>query len=197
MGWNIYTDLGRKPPKKSGKNSYRKPRRPDPSWGEARKAMGKLANAGLRAGLGIAKTGIIKGFTYVNKKRKERAGTLNVEVDRIKTLLEDFPIIDNYKDEFVFKTALSNYLSAKGEKVELEKRFENIRIDIVLHKDYGIELKYNPDQNELNRLMGQAMTYRRYLDHLFIVIFSPQANTIQQLKKALNGIEFPHTIIAK
>lgn len=71
---------------------------------------------------------------------------------------------------------------ADGMDIYFEKRLNNnSRIDICIEDVIGIEIKFNPDKNELHRLTGQMFDYSYQFPYVFgILIFDTKLITIDE-----------------
>ena len=49
----------------------------------------------------------------------------------------------------------------------------------------GIEAKYRPDQNEINRLYGQIDDYLQFLDNIIVVFFDSDSSRVNVFEKKL------------
>jgi hypothetical protein len=80
--------------------------------------------------------------------------------------------------------SMTGYLLSKYPRLEQEKRFESTKIDAVIGK-IGIEAKYAPDQNEINRLYGQIDDYLRYLEHILVVFYGTDQTMINNFRRKI------------
>jgi hypothetical protein len=78
-----------------------------------------------------------------------------------------------FKKESEYESNLCTWLSAHFQnKVETQYYCANSKIDLKIGK-FGIEIKNHPDQNEINRLVGQLLSYRKFFSYIIVVIFNP------------------------
>lgn len=75
--------------------------------------------------------------------------------------------------------------------------FANSRIDIKID-GFGIEIKNHPDQNEINRLVGQLISYKKFFKHIIVVIFNPRdLKAIKYLKEQIKDMGLAVTVMIK
>jgi hypothetical protein len=80
--------------------------------------------------------------------------------------------------------SMTGYLSSSYPNITLEQRLGSNRIDAVID-NIGIEAKYRPNQNEINRLYGQVDDYLRYLSHIVVVFSDTNQTMINNFNKKL------------
>jgi hypothetical protein len=102
-----------------------------------------------------------------------------------------------FRKEAEYENQLYVRLETYFPDLENQVPFANSRIDIKIG-GFGIEVKNHPDQNEINRLVGQLLSYKRFFKHIIIVIFNPRdAKSIGYLKKTINEQNLAVTVITK
>jgi len=111
--------------------------------------------------------------------------TLNSVLDEVKNFKRRAPKISGKRKEKLYITALTGYLSHAFPSIEMEQPLgKGSRIDAVVGK-IGIEAKYRPDQNEINRLYGQIDTYLQFLNNIIVVFFDTSSGIVNDFKKKL------------
>ena len=80
--------------------------------------------------------------------------------------------------------SMTSYLASKFPGITQEQNLGGNRIDAVIGK-IGIEAKYRPDQNEINRLYGQVDDYLRYLDHIIVVFYDTNQSMINNFRRKI------------
>jgi len=144
-----------------------------------------------------------------SRSREEKTSSREQErfVDKSQDLVEQLvnyihnwkqvaPPIAGKQRERAVSMSLTGFLSGKYSNIELEKKFESTRIDAVINK-IGIEAKYRPDQNEINRLYGQIDDYLRYLDHIVVVFIDTDQPTVNNFRRKITtgGYQVRVTIV--
>lgn len=102
-----------------------------------------------------------------------------------------------FKKEAEYENTLYSRLEVFFPQIEQQVPFANSRIDLKIDK-FGIEIKNHPDQNEINRLVGQLLSYRKYFKHIIVVIFNPKdMKAIKYLKEQIKEFKLAVTVIVK
>ncbi len=109
------------------------------------------------------------------KVTRERKITRDVQLTHILNEVTDFkkhvPLITGKQKEKQYTLALTGYLSHSFPQIEMEQPLgRGTRIDAIIG-NVGIEAKYRPDQNEINRLYGQIDTYLQFLGDIIVIFF--------------------------
>jgi len=111
--------------------------------------------------------------------------TLELVLDEINEFKKRAPKIRGKRKERLYTTALTGFLSHTFPSIEMEQTLgKGTRIDARVGK-VGIEAKYRPDQNEINRLYGQIDTYLQLLNDIVVVFFDTDSGTVNDFKKKL------------
>jgi len=80
--------------------------------------------------------------------------------------------------------SMTGYLASAYPDITLEHNLGGNRIDAVIKK-IGIEAKYRPNQNEINRLYGQVDDYLRYLEHIIVVFLDTNQSMINNFRRKI------------
>jgi len=119
------------------------------------------------------------------EERRPRKAQLNQVLDEIKSFKRHVPSISGKRKEKQYTLALTGYLAHSFPQIEMEQPLgKGTRIDAIIGK-IGIEAKYRPDQNEINRLYGQIDTYLQFLNEIIVVFFDTDSSTVNDFKKKL------------
>jgi len=119
------------------------------------------------------------------RKITEERITLNSVLGEIKSFKRRSTKISGKRKEKLYTTALTGYLSHAFPSIEMEQSLgKGARVDAVVGK-IGIEAKYRPDQNEINRLYGQIDTYLQFLNNIIVVFFDTSSGIVNDFKKKL------------
>lgn len=126
--------------------------------------------------------------------------TLNADEEKLKMIIkviQEFQPRKVFEKESEYENTLAVRLETFFPEVETQVPYANSRIDIKIGK-FGIEVKNHPDQNEINRLIGQLISFKRFFIHVIIVIFNPRdAQITSYLKKQLKELGLAATVIVK
>lgn len=124
----------------------------------------------------------------------------NEDTEKLKKIIQE---IKEFKPKTVFKkeaeyeNTLYTRLEVFFPNIEFQVPYANSRIDIKID-GFGIEIKNHPDQNEINRLIGQLISYKRFFKHIIVVIFNPKDfKAIKYLKEQIKELNLAVTIIEK
>lgn len=102
-----------------------------------------------------------------------------------------------FNKEAEYENTLYARLEVFFPHIEPQYPCANSRIDIKIDK-FGIEIKNHPDQNEINRLIGQIRSYRPFFKHIVVVIFNPKDyKAIKFLKQQIKEMELAVSVIEK
>lgn len=111
--------------------------------------------------------------------------TLEMVLDEINEFKKRAPKIRGKQKERLYTTTLTGFLSHTFPSIEMEQTLgKGTRIDARVGK-VGIEAKYRPDQNEINRLYGQIDTYLQLLNDIVVVFFDTDSSTVNDFKNKL------------
>ena len=111
--------------------------------------------------------------------------TLQSVLKEVKKFKSSAPKIRGKQKEKLYTTALSGYLSHAFPDIEMEQPVgRGCKIDALVGR-IGIEAKYRPDANEINRLYGQIDTYLQFLDSIIVVFFDTSSGAVNDFKKKL------------
>ena len=111
--------------------------------------------------------------------------TLKYVLQEVKKFKSSASKIQGKQKEKLYITALSGYLSHAFPSIEMEQPVgKGCRIDALVGR-IGIEAKYRPDVNEINRLYGQIDTYLQFLDSIIVVFFDTSSGAVNDFKKKL------------
>jgi len=127
------------------------------------------------------------------KRGREIAGkVISVEKVQLTQVLKEVknfkahvPSIRGKRKEKQYTLALTGYLAHSFPQIEMEQPLgKGNRIDAIIG-NIGIEAKYRPDQNEINRLYGQIDTYLQFLEDIIVIFFDSDSSTVNDFKKKL------------
>lgn len=123
------------------------------------------------------------------KAKREKVTRKRVQVtkvlDEVKRFKRHVPSIRGKRKERQYTLALTGYLAHSFPQIDMEQPLgKGTRIDALIGK-IGIEAKYRPDQNEINRLYGQIDTYLQFLNEIIVVFFDTDSSTVNDFKKKL------------
>ena len=140
---------------------------------------------------------IIKEPSEKIKKLKKATSKDEEELKKIIQVIKDFKPKKIFKKEAEYENTLYTRLEVFFPNIEYQVPYANSRIDIKI-RGFGIEIKNHPDQNEINRLIGQLMSYRRFFKHTIVVIFNPKDfKAIKFLKEQIKELNLAATVIEK
>ncbi len=147
----------------------------------------------------LAKTKVTKRRTIEEERIKEKVTereitrkrvteeeiTLQSVTKEVKKFKRSAPKIRGRQKEKLYTTALTGYLSHAFPSIDMEQPIgRGCRIDALI-EHIGIEAKYRPDQNEINRLYGQIDTYLQFLESIIVVFFDTSSDAVNNFKKKL------------
>lgn len=119
------------------------------------------------------------------------------ELKRIIQLIKRFEPKKVFMKEAEYENTLYSWLNAFYLKIDFQYPCANSRIDMKIGK-FGIEIKNHPDQNEINRLIGQLRSYRPFFKHIIVVIFNGRdLKAIKFLKEQIKEMDLAVTVIEK
>jgi len=119
------------------------------------------------------------------RKITEEQITLNSVLGEIRSFKRRSTKISGKRKEKLYTTALTGYLSHAFPSIEMEQSLgKGARVDAKVG-NIGIEAKYRPDQNEINRLYGQIDTYLQFLDSVIVVFFDTSSGIVNDFEKKL------------
>jgi rubrerythrin len=119
------------------------------------------------------------------------------ELKRIIQLIKRFEPKKVFSKEAEYENTLYSWLNAFYPKIDFQYPCANSRIDMKISK-FGIEIKNHPDQNEVNRLIGQLRSYRPFFKHIIVVIFNGRdLKAIKFLKEQIKEMDLAVTVIEK
>jgi hypothetical protein len=119
------------------------------------------------------------------------------KLKRIIAIIKEFSPKAQFKKEAEYENTLFTRLQTFFPEIEFQVPYANSRIDIKIG-GFGIEIKNHPDQNEINRLVGQLISYKRFFKHVIIVIFNPRDDrSLNYLKKIIKEYELAASVISK
>ncbi len=102
-----------------------------------------------------------------------------------------------FNKESEYENTLYTRLEVFFPNIEQQVPFANSRIDIKID-GFGIEIKNHPDQNEINRLVGQLISYKKFFRHIIVVIFNPRdLKALKYLKEQIKDMGLAVTIMIK
>ena len=119
-----------------------------------------------------------------------------LELNSIKREIVAFKPLKHYNIELEYEIGLTNFLQ-KTCKVEPQKRIGKVTIDGLINGRFGLEIKNKLNRNELNRLVGQALTYNEVLPFVFIVLFNTRKEMVIELRNRLDSHIKKFLIISK
>lgn len=131
----------------------------------------------------VEKEEIIKREIMIEavKEAEITVGSIKREINKWKNVA---PKVSGKGKEKKMTLSMTGYLSGKFPEISLEEKLGRSRIDATIGK-IGIEAKYRPDQNEINRLFGQVDSYLRYLDHIIVVFFDTKQAIINEFMRKI------------
>ena len=119
-------------------------------------------------------------------RREAKDTTLNLVLDEIKSYKRRATKFSGKRKEKLYTTALTGYLSHAFPNIEMEQSLgKGARVDARIG-NIGIEAKYRPDQNEINRLYGQIDTYLQFMDSIIVVFFDTSSGIVNDFEKKLH-----------
>ncbi len=125
---------------------------------------------------------------------------VNKEEEKLKEIMKQIEVFRPNKvfnKESEYENTLYTRLEVFFPNIEQQVPFANSRIDIKID-GFGIEIKNHPDQNEINRLVGQLLSYRKYFKHIIVVIFNPKdMKSIKYLKEQIKEFSLAVSVIVK
>lgn len=109
-----------------------------------------------------------------------------LEVYELRNKITNFRLIGpRPRKEADLENALIHYLSNDYPDIRRQLACEDARIDAVIDR-IGIEIKYQPDSGELDRLYGQTEKYLKKLDHVILVIgYERSSESTERFRKML------------
>jgi len=133
----------------------------------------------------VAKKKRITERKITRRKITEEGITLNSVLGEIKGFKRRSTKISGKRKEKLYTTALTGYLSHAFPSIEMEQSLgKGARVDAKVG-NIGIEAKYRPDQNEINRLYGQIDTYLQFLDSVIVVFFDTSSGIVNDFERKL------------
>jgi len=117
-----------------------------------------------------------------------REVTLKLVLDEVNEFNKRTPKIRGKRKEKLYTTALTSFLMHTFPSVKMEQALgKGSRIDAIIG-NIGIEAKYRPDQNEINRLFGQIDIYIQFLNDIIVVFFDTDSGTVNNFKRKLKRV---------
>lgn len=147
----------------------------DRSTGGERPGWIHLASAGLLGGL-VGAWWVRNKTEEAKRGRAERENPEGVEevCNEIGEILDAWEPSDDCEDEDDFRDDLAEYLEAHTEcEVEVTPGTLEGKPDILIDDLLALELKHDPSKAELDRCVGQCMSYSREWVTWIILIDSP------------------------
>jgi len=140
---------------------------------------------------------IIKEPTESIEETKEATNKDEEELKKIIQKIKEFQPKKVFVKEAEYENTLYSWLSAFFSKIDYQYPCANSRIDMKI-SSFGIEIKNHPDQNEVNRLIGQLRSYKLFFKHIIVVIFNPRdIKAIKFLKEQIKEMDLAVTVIEK
>lgn len=134
------------------------------------------------------------------EKVEDKPKVVNKDEEKLKKILHEIKELRPkraFEKESEYENTVYTRLEVFFPNIESQVSFANSRVDIKIDK-FGIEIKNHPDQNEINRLIGQLISYRRFFKHIIVVIFNPKDyKAIKYLKEQIKELNLAVTIIEK
>ena len=119
------------------------------------------------------------------------------KLKKIIAAIKEYSPHKQFEKEADYENTLFARLQIFFPEIEAQVQYPNSRIDIKIGK-FGIEIKNHPDQNEINRLVGQLASYRRFFKHVIVVIFNARDDrAITYLKKQIKEFGLAASVISK
>jgi hypothetical protein len=119
------------------------------------------------------------------KSVTEETITFELVLKEVKKFKRSAPKIRGRQKERLYTTALTGYLSHAFPSIDMEQSVgRGCRIDAMVGH-IGIEAKYRPDTNEINRLYGQIDTYLQFLESIVVVFFDTSSDIVNDFRKKL------------
>ncbi len=151
-----------------------------------------LVGAGL-AGALIGSWWVKNRTEKAKRSRAEREDPKGVEevCEEIGEVLDAWEPPDDCEDEDDFRDDLAEYLEANTEcEIEITPGTSEGKPDILIDDLLALELKYDPSKAELDRCVGQCMSYSREWVTWIILIDSP-GSKVGRLERLLadKGLE--------
>ena len=112
---------------------------------------------------------------------------METEFERVLNEINGFkkvapPVRTLRKAERMCANSLVSYLRHSFPDLKEQYRMGiGTRIDAIIGKT-GLEVKFRPDQNEINRLFGQTDDYLQHMDNIIVVFFNTDSGTINNYK---------------
>jgi len=123
-----------------------------------------------------------------------REVTLKLVLDEVNEFNKRTPKIRGKRKEKLYTTALTSFLMHTFPSVKMEQALgKGSRIDAIIG-NIGIEAKYRPDQNEINRLFGQIDIYIQFLNDIIVVFFDTDSGTVNNFKNKLKRGEYTEKV---
>lgn len=163
-------------------------------------SQGRPPNRNWNHLVGAGLAGALIGAWWVNSRteeakrsRAEREDPEEVEevCEEIGAVLDRWEPSDDCEDEDDFRDDLADYLEANTEcEIEVTPGTSEGKPDILIDDLLALELKYDPSKAELDRCVGQCMSYSREWVTWIVLIDSP-ASKVGRLKRLLadKGLE--------
>ena len=136
----------------------------------------------------VEKEEIKEKITIERETKRTVLEEVEVSVNSIRRSMNNWknvaPKVTGRGKEKKMTISMTSYLASKFPGIALEQNLGGNRIDAVVGK-IGIEAKYRPDQNEINRLYGQVDDYLRYLDHIIVVFYDTNQSMINNFRRKI------------
>jgi hypothetical protein len=134
------------------------------------------------------------------EKAEAKLKTVNKDEEKLKEIIKQIKEVTPkkaFEKESEYENTVYTRLQVFFPNIEPQYSCANSRIDMKVDK-FGIEIKNHPDQNEINRLIGQLRSYRPFFKHIIVVIFNPKDfKAIKFLKEQIKEMELAVTVIEK
>jgi hypothetical protein len=138
----------------------------------------------------LEKEEIKEKITVVCEIPRKVVDEIEVSVKSIKRNInrwkKNAPRVTGRGKEMKMTLSMTGFLSSAFPNILLEQRLSGNRIDAVIDK-IGIEAKYRPNQNDINRLYGQVDDYLRYLEHIIVVFFDTNQAQINNFRRKITS----------
>lgn len=131
-----------------------------------------------------AKKKRVKKEEIIERRANIEEISVNSIIKEIRKWKKFAPKVTGKGKEKKMTLAMTGYLSSSFTNIILEQKLGKSKVDAVIGK-VGIEAKYRPDQNEINRLFGQVDDYIQYLDHLVVVFFDTNQSVINNFNRKI------------
>jgi len=126
-------------------------------------------------------------ITIERETKRKVVEEVEISVDSIRRSINKWkdvaPKVSGRGKERKMTLSMTGYLALYPD-IAMEYTVGSSKVDAVIG-NIGIEAKYRPDQNEINRLYGQVDDYLRGLEHIIVVFYDTNQSMINNFRRKL------------